>query len=125
VAQSSQYIEIKDDGASTDGATTWDTNKSASCQMYIANWSDTSISLVANVPISASNLYQQGVPLSPLSNVSTLTFFPSPYSYNNQSCPVADGDTLTFYVTNPQTSTTSPAASVCVGTPEISGCNQQ
>jgi hypothetical protein len=45
--------------------------------------------------------------LSPLSDVSPLTFFyPSTtnLAQSYQNCPVAAGDKLTFYVTNPETS---------------------
>jgi hypothetical protein len=119
--QSSQYLEVND---SASGTTRWDTGTGgggASCQMYIANWSDTSISLVINAPIEAYNLYLgTGDYLSPLSDFSPLTLFPN--ANNTQSCPVDTGDTLTFTVTNPQTMTSGASMSVCVGTPYVTSC---
>ncbi|MGO4881519.1 MAG: hypothetical protein ACLP59_11930 [Bryobacteraceae bacterium] len=117
VAQSPGYLQIQDDGHSEGGAA-WNTagDPPSSCQVYVANWSDTSISLVINAPIDAYNLYLGTEDyLSPLSDFSPLTLFPN--AYNTQSCPVGKGDTLTFTVTNPQ-NTGSPANSmnVCVGT---------
>ena len=50
--QSSPYIEIIDHEASNG---TWDTNNGAKCQIYVTNWTDSSISLVANAPIDASD----------------------------------------------------------------------
>jgi hypothetical protein len=118
--QSYKYLRIVDDGHGS-GGVGWDTNSPASCQIYIANWTDTTISLVANVPINAHNGYLgPGTFLSPLSDVSPLTFFPSPYSYNVQGCPIAKGDTLTFYVTNPQNPSAGTSSDpVCVGTPGV------
>jgi hypothetical protein len=110
----SSYLEVTDNGASP-GGTAWNTN-GTSCQMYIANWTDTSISLVANIPTGATADASMNV-LSPLSDISPLTFFMNA-TQNTWNCPVANGDTLKFYVTNPQ-SGSSPASplSVCVGTP--------
>jgi hypothetical protein len=123
VAQSSQYLEVND---SANGTTKWDTGtggSGASCQMYIANWSDTSISLVINAPVEAYNLYLgKGDYLSPLSDFSPLSLFPSPSGYNAQGCPLDPGDTLTFTVTNPQTKTPGASMSVCVGTPYVTSC---
>jgi hypothetical protein len=71
--------------------------------VYIANWTDSTISLVANTPVKVANDYQkeEGLTafLSPLSDFSPFTFgIPS-----TGGCPVAAADTLTFTVTNPQT----------------------
>jgi hypothetical protein len=55
--------------------------------------------------------------LSPLSDFSPLTLFPSPSGYNTQVCLVLKGDTLTFYVTNPEyTGSGAASLAVCVGT---------
>jgi hypothetical protein len=116
--QTSSFLEIHDDMAA---GGSWDTNGPASCQMYIANWTDTSISLVANIPISATDDASANV-LSPLSDMSPLTFFTNT-SQNTWGCPVANGDTLTFTVTNPQHTGAGPVSGpVCVGTPSIGAC---
>jgi len=102
---SSIYIEVSDDGAGS--GLHWNTNSPLlSCQMYISNWTNTSIALAANLPVGVTDLYQTGVVLSPLNDVSPLTFAAaSPFS--TTGCPVASGDNLTFTVTNPQTGATS------------------
>jgi hypothetical protein len=79
----------------------WDTN-SSSCQVYIANWTDTSISLIPGLSLNVYDGY--GILLSPLTDVSPMTF-PSA-----GACPVATGDTFTFTVTSPQGGT-PPATS--------------
>jgi hypothetical protein len=102
VAQNPPYLRIRDDGHST-GGVPWDTDgdPTSSCQVYVANWSDTSISLVINVPVDAYNLYLGTADyLSPLSDFSPLTLFPN--AYNTQSCPVGTNDVVEFTVTNPQ-----------------------
>jgi hypothetical protein len=124
VTQTSSYIEVGDDGHSPSG-TAWDTNASASCQMYIANWTDTSISLVLNAPINAFNLYLGSlVPLSPLSDFSPLTLFPDSGN-NTQNCPTANGDVLKFTVKNPQWTGSGGSTSLCVliGTTGIENCS--
>jgi hypothetical protein len=93
VAPNPAYLQIQDDGKSTGGTTAWSTNgttginggQASNCQVYIANWSDASISLVINAPIKAYNLYlPTGDYLSPLSDFSPLTlYFPSPNGYNS------------------------------------------
>jgi len=113
--QTSGFLEIHDDMAA---GGSWDTNGPASCQMYIANWTDTSISLVANIPIGATDDASANV-LSPLSDMSPLTFFTSATSQNTWDCPVTNGDTLKLYVTNPQGGGSTPAFPVCVGTPGV------
>jgi hypothetical protein len=79
VAPNPAYLQIQDDGKSTGGTTAWSTNgttginggQASNCQVYIANWSDASISLVINAPIKAYNLYlPTGDYLSPLSDFS-------------------------------------------------------
>jgi hypothetical protein len=122
--QSSPYIEIRDGGEGP-GGSAWDTNSSATCQIYVANWTDTSISLVANLPIEAYNLYlNPGTPsvfLSPLSDVSPLTFF-SPNAYNMQGCPVVTGDTLKISVANAQGGGTPASMCALVGAPGAVTC---
>jgi len=101
---SSSYLEIIDDGSGS--GQPWDTNNGAQCQMYIANWTDNNISVIAGVP-GFPTPQQNGayVPLPPLDDVSPWTFFqllqgsPPP---SDRVCPVAAGDHLTFTVTNPQ-----------------------
>jgi hypothetical protein len=90
--QGSPYLEIHNAEAS---GGTWDTAATTYCQMYIANWTNTSISLVANLPVGVRDMYSSTV-LSPLSDVGPWTFPAAP------GCPVASADKLTFTVTNPQ-----------------------
>jgi len=88
---------------------TWDTAGSTASQVYIANWTDTSIWLDLNLPIDSTDIYLQslGQYLSPVSDVSTLTFFLSTGSpANSMGCPVNSGDQLTFTVGNPQSGRT-------------------
>ena len=116
VTKSSTYLRIQDDGHGS--GTAWDTNAGNSCQMYIANWTDTSIALVVNAPIDAYNQYLGEGPqnwLSPLSDFSPLTLFTN--AYNTWSCPVSMGDSLTFSVINPQTGAGPSVSHICVGTP--------
>jgi len=100
----SNYLRIQNNGAASGLA--WDTNDGASCQVYIADWSDTTISIIANLPIGITDLYS-GATLSPLSDFSPLTLMPtSSTPPENFACPItyADGvgDTLTLTITNPQ-----------------------
>jgi hypothetical protein len=111
VSCASNYLEIKDCGSGGDtcadtGVYAWDTNNSAQCQMYIANWTDTSISVIANLPIGTTNLYSRTT-LSPLDDISPLTFMPGPQ--NTFACAVAPTDTLVVTVTNPQNPSGTPA----------------
>ena len=102
--QGSPYIEISDMEAS---GGSWNTAAGTNCQFYIANWTDTSISLVANLPVDLTNGY--GAALSPLADLSPLTLVAS------SACPVAADDHLTFAVTNPQTGVASnPPVNVTV-----------
>ena len=100
---SSAYLEVQNDGHSGLHSS-WDTYSNATyCQIYIASWSDTAISIIANLPVSTSDMYS-GATLSPLSDVSPLTLMPN--AQNTFMCPVeygsSEGDDLTFIVTNPQ-----------------------
>ena len=61
-SSSHYYIDVSDNGAgSGPGSSGWDTNtpgtSGAPCQVYIANWTDTSISLVVNAPVNKHSLY--------------------------------------------------------------------
>ncbi len=99
---SSNYLEISSDGVGS--GVTWDTNSGASCQVNIANWIDSTISLLANLPINITDSYNSGTTLvSPLSDFTPWTLMPPPLLPTaNFNCPVVNGDTLTFVVTNPQ-----------------------
>jgi len=107
------YLNIHNDDASQSHST-WDTNTNPNCQVYIANWTDSTISMVANLPTVAdpsNNLLL----LSPVSDVSPFTFMAASSS-SGTGCPIAytapHGDNLTITVENPQsnlsTQTTTP-----------------
>jgi hypothetical protein len=122
-SSSHYYIDVSDNGAgSGPGSSGWDTNtpgtSGAPCQVYIANWTDTSISLVVNAPVNKQSLYQasnaSSAFLSPLSDFSAFTFAPPPGPIG---CPVMAGDNLTFTVTNPQTGNSAPIPKVPVSAP--------
>jgi hypothetical protein len=109
---SSNYLEVSDDGAGS--GLPWNTNNALpSCQMYIANWTNTNISLAANLPVGVTDMYQPGVVLSPLNDVSPLTFGAARPT-STTGCPVASGDHLTFTITNPQSGATSHPITVPV-----------
>jgi hypothetical protein len=119
------YLRIQNDGNSLLHLP-WDTSSGAACQVYIANWIDTNISLVAGLPVLIKDGYEQnyqpGAYLSPLSDMNYLSFFQNLASTAPPLvCPVAyntaaqQGDNLTFTVTNPQSGLTfvlSPAVPV-------------
>jgi hypothetical protein len=79
----------------------WDTASSPDCQVYVANWTDTSVWLEANLPQDTENL--NSVTLSPVADLSPLTFFPA------LGCTVSKNDVLTFAVANPQTGNPLPS----------------
>ena len=120
-SSSHYYIDASDNGAGP-GSSGWDTStpgtSGAPCQVYIANWTDTSISLVVNAPVNKQSLYQasnaSSAFLSPLSDFSAFTFAPPPGPIG---CPVMAGDNLTFTVTNPQTGSSFQAPAVKVSAP--------
>jgi hypothetical protein len=92
-------------------ACNWDTGSSTppNCQVYIASWTDTNIWLDLNLPVDSTNVYLQPMSeyLSPLSDVSTLTFFLSAGTpANSMACAVNSGDQITFTVGNPQSGQT-------------------
>jgi hypothetical protein len=103
-AGNTQALTVSDDGEGA-GGLAWSTNPASNayttaCQVYIANWTDTSISLVLNLPVGLQDGYQTAgrlsAVLSPLSDFSPLSFAATP------QCPVVAGDNLTFTLTNPQ-----------------------
>lgn len=102
-AQGSPYLQISDSEASGGG---WSSAGRADCQMYVANWTDASISLVANLAVDLTDGY--GSPLSPLVDLGPLTLAAA------SACPVATGDHLTFAVTNPQNGISSSPVKVVV-----------
>src|SRR3984957_7091359 len=120
-SSSHYYIDASDNGVGS-SSSGWDTNtprtSGAPCQVYIANWTDTSISLVVNAPVNKQSLYQasnaSSAFLSPLSDFSAFTFAPPPGPIG---CPVMAGDNLTFTVTNPQTGSSFQAPAVKVSAP--------
>ncbi|MGO4885121.1 MAG: hypothetical protein ACLP59_30510 [Bryobacteraceae bacterium] len=79
--------------------------------MYIAHWTDTTISVVPNLPVNLDNT--SGTPLSPLADISALTF-PQSLLAGTLSCPVMPNDRLTFTVTNPQSGGQATLSSVKV-----------
>lgn len=115
---SSNYLEISDCPSGQTcppTAAIWDTNLNAPCQMYIANWTDTSISLVANLPVNLQDQYQQLYGLSTV--LSPLSDF-SPWAVPAASgCPVNIGDQLTFTVTNPKSMAQYTISNVQVNNP--------
>lgn len=99
----SPYLEIKDDGAGSVPSAAWDTNANSPCQMFIANWTDSAISLVAGVPGTPANPTSNltGTPLPLNDDQTPLTFFQT-LPLGTSYCAVNVGDNMTFTVTNPQ-----------------------
>jgi hypothetical protein len=106
-------LRIQDCIGGQQGCATWDTATSAQCQVYIANWTDSSISLDVNLPYPTTDQY--GMTESPLSDMSPLTFFPNPQNTTTQACPVAYNDALTLTVANAQGGGTAGPICVYVG----------
>jgi hypothetical protein len=114
----SSYIEVASNGAGSGHP--WDTDDSpwegsgatATCQIYVANWTDASISLVLGLPAGVTNSEKN--PLSLLDDLSFATFFfLGPPTSPQLPCPIEYQDQLTFTVTNPQlVQQKSPTASV-------------
>jgi len=102
----SQLLTIADDGSTSWSTDPGDPTYNPSCQVYIANWTDTSIWLEVNLPVDTVDYYQFNLGLasaiSPLTDVSPLAFFPSTTGQNQMACSVGSGDAMTFTVTNPQ-----------------------
>lgn len=104
---SPNYLTVYDCGSSTDSSdpaacAVWSV-PSANCEMYVANWTDSSISVVVNLPINVQSAYQSAASLtaslSPLADYSWETFLGA------SSCSItsAGGDNIYVQVTNPQT----------------------
>jgi len=111
-AGSSPYLEVSSDGAGS--GQPWDSSHipfweltgtpTGTCQIYIANWMDSSISLVLGIPAGVSNS-TKALPLLAPEDISFQTFmFPLPYPNAPLPCPVQAQDNLTFTITNPQSS---------------------
>ncbi|MGD0360743.1 MAG: hypothetical protein ABSC93_07715 [Bryobacteraceae bacterium] len=116
VGPAGQFLVITDAG-NGNGGDAWSTNPSDStyttaCQVYVADWRDTGISLIANLPTGVTDSYQQqhapGATLSALVDFSPLTLAAAP-PFGKTGCPIAAGDILTFTVMNPQNGQTSTA----------------
>ncbi len=94
------YLRIQNDGGSGVHLG-WDTSMGAPCQVYIANWTDTSVSVMANLPVGVVN--GLGTAVSPLTDIGPLTL---PQSLLSGApplvCQVMPNDKLTLTVTNPQ-----------------------
>jgi hypothetical protein len=113
-----QYLTISDNG-NGNGGFGW-SSSSAACQVYISDWNDTEIWLVANIPTGVQDDYLRdmgysSIFLSPLSDVSQLTLQAT--LSGNAGCAVAVGDGLQFKVTNPQTGAAATTATITVGGP--------
>jgi hypothetical protein len=93
-------IEIVDDGAGQRFGKGWDTSSGAGCQMYITNWTDSVITLAANLPVGTMDFSK--ILLSPLSDLSPLTLGITLTAQGTDTCPVAVGDNITVTVINQQ-----------------------
>jgi hypothetical protein len=94
------YLNIQD--CATDSKCTmprWDT-RTAACQVYVSNWTDTAISLTVGLPAAATNGAHTLLP--PLYDISPQTFFQFLQPPSTIVCPVVQDDILNFTVTNPQ-----------------------
>ncbi len=103
------YIVVSNDGGSGTHPS-WNTGDGGlgACQMYIADWTDSSISVLVGLPQSATN--STGLSLSPLTDMDPVSFFQqTPVS----NCPIAINantgapDNISVTVTNPQSGNTN------------------
>lgn len=93
VGPSPAYVDIQAYSAQPPaGSLLWDT-AFGTCQVYIADWTDSSISLLVGLPQNPENVASN--PLSPATDMSPQTFF----------CLAAQGSYLQVKVTNPQATT--------------------
>jgi hypothetical protein len=117
------YLNIHNDNNSGQHQP-WDTDTNADCQVYIISWTDTSISLVANLQTGLQDAYQiANAPdtyLSPLSDFGPSSFVALAPTIQT-GCPVAYQDHLSFTITNPQSEATlTPAPKVLVSSKDAS-----
>jgi len=104
------YLNVhNDNGSGLHGK--WDSNINPNCQVYIANWTDDAISIMANLPVVADPYSSLLPALSPVSDVSPVTFMAASSNDQTGGCPIAVNtsvrppapDNLSITVTNPQT----------------------
>ncbi len=108
-------VITNDGGSGTHGIwrTTDGSGGLGNCQVYISDWTDTSITLQVGLPTTIMNSNQSET-LSPLTDMSPLPFFQqTPVS----TCPVAwvDAqhlDSITLTITNPQSGQTNSSQAV-------------
>lgn len=102
------YIVVSNDDASHGGQNPWNTGSGVlgQCQVYIADWSDTAISLMVGLPQTVVN--QASVTISPYTDMGPQTFFQQAPSSN---CPVSVNDNISVTVTNPQSGQFQPSLS--------------
>jgi hypothetical protein len=103
---SPNYLNVYDCGSETNSnpqaCAVWSA-PSNGCEIYVANWTDSSISVVVNLPVDKQSAYQKDFEGPPPAYLSPL----SDYSWENfpaaSGCSIANGDNLYVAVTNPQT----------------------
>ena len=134
-AGTQSVLTISDDGCSSPNCSSaWTTepgqlDTQSSCQVYIAEWNDSNIWLLLNLPVDVQDGYLEAagfVPatyLSPLSDVTWWPFQAAAPSPSATGCPVgytstSQSDTLKFQIYNPETGST---ASVSVGVSPTTG----
>ena len=89
-------------GGGTCSTYDWTTANRSGCQLYLTNWTDTSISVVLGLKAAIENVYETENSLSQvLSPLSDLT--PADLPAGSQ-CVSVSGDYLFFAITNPQSS---------------------
>jgi hypothetical protein len=118
---STALLRVQDCIGGGSNCQTWDTATATACQIYLANWADSSVSLDVNLPTGTVN--GMGNVLSPLTDVSPWTFFPDGGNMATQQCPVNPGDTLQVTVANAQGGGQPSSVCVSIGTPGQWPCN--
>ena len=101
---SPSYLTVYNCGGGTNSdpskCAVW-TAPNSNCEIFVSNWTDSSVSFMVNLPVNIQSMYQQNVELggylSPLSDYSPLNFAAA------SACSISGGDNLYFKVTNPQT----------------------
>ncbi len=106
---SPNYLTVYDCGGNTNDTNpaacaiwTAPTSVGGGCEIYVANWTDSSISFMVNLPVNVESMYQSNYEnppgyLSPLADYSPLNFAAA------SACSISGSDNLYFKVTNPQT----------------------